>query len=176
MTRDSPAMGSCHGAKSSDGRSRVEGVQHPLMNGTRCLLALELRARGILAPMKITRLTVSLFLLSLTISLGPAFAKETCSIRPPKNTKKADLPALARVTKEQAQATAIASVPNSEVKESELEVEHGCLIWSFDLKLAGKDGVQEVEVDAGNGKVLSSQYESPKKEAAEAAKDKKAKP
>ncbi len=113
--------------------------------------------------------------IALTLALGPASAKETCSIRPPKNTKKADLPALAKVPKEQAQATAVASVPNSEVKEAELEVEHGCLVWSFDLKLAGKGGVQEVQVDAGSGKILSSQYESPEKEKAEAAKDKKPK-
>jgi hypothetical protein len=32
-------------------------------------------------------------------------------------------------------------------------------------------GPQEVMIDAGNGKVLSSAYESPKKEAAEKAKD-----
>ena len=80
---------------------------------------------------------------------------------------------MAKVTKDQAQATAMAKFPNSEVKEAELEVEHGCLIWSFDLKVMGKDGVQEVEVDAGNGKILSSQYESPKKEKAEAAEDAK---
>jgi hypothetical protein len=38
--------------------------------------------------------------------------------------------------------------------------------------VSGKSGVQEVQVDAGNGKVLSSKHESPKKEAAEKAKEK----
>ena len=121
--------------------------------------------------MRITRSPLLLTLLALAGSLSPAFAKETCSIRPPRGAKKADLPGLAKVTKEQAQKTALASTPNSEVKESELEVERGCLIWSFDLKVTGKDGVQEVAVDAGNGKVLFSVYESPAKEKAEAAKD-----
>jgi len=43
---------------------------------------------------------------------------------------------------------------------------------SFDIELAGKTGVQEVQIDAGNGKILSNKHESPKAEAAEKAKDK----
>ena len=58
------------------------------------------------------------------------------------------------------------------VKEAELEAEHGCLVYSFDIGVAGRTGIQEVQVDAGNGKVLSSKHESPKAEAAEKAKDK----
>lgn len=58
------------------------------------------------------------------------------------------------------------------MKEAELEAEHGCLIYSFDIEVAGQTGIQEVQVDAGNGKVLSSKHESPKADAAEKAKDK----
>jgi uncharacterized membrane protein YkoI len=43
---------------------------------------------------------------------------------------------------------------------AELESEHGCLIWSFDVRIAGKSGVQEVHVDAGNGNVLSVKHEA----------------
>jgi hypothetical protein len=53
------------------------------------------------------------------------------------------------------------------VAEFELEVERGCLVWSFDLKLPDKPGVQEVMIDVGDGKVFSSAHESPTKEAAE---------
>lgn len=124
--------------------------------------------------MKISRFSTSIALFALSTTFGVAVAKEPCSIKPSKATKNADLPSLAKVTKEQAQATAIASLAagsKPEVKDAELEVEHGCLLWSFDLKIAGKDGVQEVQVDAGNGKVLSSKSETPKQEKAEAAKD-----
>ena len=43
---------------------------------------------------------------------------------------------------------------------AELEAEHGCLIWTFDLRIAGKSGVQEVHIDAGNGNVLSVTHEN----------------
>ena len=49
------------------------------------------------------------------------------------------------------------------------------MVYSYDIAVAGKSGIQEVQVDAGNAKVLSSEHESPKAEAAEKAKD-KAKP
>jgi hypothetical protein len=103
-----------------------------------------------------------------------AAPKIDCSIRPPKSTPKTDLPGLAKVRESEAQKTALESrgIPEGAyLAESELEVESGCLVWSFDLKVPGKAGVQEVMIDAGNGKVLSSAYESPKKEAAEKAKD-----
>ena len=72
--------------------------------------------------MRINPKTLLLVLSALVGPLNPALAKEACSIRPSQGTKKADLPALARVTREKAQATALASTPNSEVKEAELEV------------------------------------------------------
>lgn len=111
-----------------------------------------------------------------TLAAAPLVAapKLDCSIRPPKGTAKADLPKLAKVGQADAQKAALASkgVPaGASVAESELEVESGCLVWSFDLKLPDKAGVQEVMIDAGNLKVLSSAHESPKKEAAEKAKD-----
>jgi hypothetical protein len=43
---------------------------------------------------------------------------------------------------------------------------------NFDIAVEGRRGIQEVQVDAGNGKVLSSKHESPKAEAREQAKDK----
>ena len=58
------------------------------------------------------------------------------------------------------------------MSKGELEVEDGCLVYSFDIKVAGKSGAEEVMVDAGNGKVLSRKHESAMKEAAENAADK----
>lgn len=106
--------------------------------------------------------------LVVAVAASPLVAapKMDCSIRPPKGTAKADLPAKAKVSQSDAQKAAMGAkgVPvGASVAEAELEVEHGCLVWSFDLKVPDKPGVQEVMIDAGNGKVLSSAYESPKK-------------
>ena len=46
------------------------------------------------------------------------------------------------------------------VISSDVEVDEGCLVWPFDLRLHDKKGVQEVLVDAGDGKVLSSHFEA----------------
>jgi len=101
-----------------------------------------------------------------------------CSIHPKKGAKKEELAAMAKISQDDAQKAALASLKDSSkatVKEAELEAEHGCLIYSFDIAIQGKSGIQEVEVDAGNGKVLSNKHESAASEAAEKAKD-KAKP
>ena len=47
----------------------------------------------------------------------------------------------------------------------------GKLIYSFDIKVAGKSGIEEVAVDAMTGKVLVVEHESPKQEAKEKAAD-----
>ena len=78
--------------------------------------------------------------------------KVGASIRPTGKLKPADLPALAKVTFEQALQAALAAVPGSALK-GELEVEDGNLLYSFDI-LSAKKKVMEVEVDAGTGKVL----------------------
>ncbi len=84
-----------------------------------------------------------------------------------------------KVTSEAAQETALATLQDRSkamVKESELEAEHGCLVYSFDIAIEGKKGIQEVQIDAGNGRVLSSTFESSQAESAEKAKDAKIRP
>jgi len=99
--------------------------------------------------------------------IAPALAnaqKPECSIRPARGTSQAELASMARVTSKDAEARAIASVaPNkvNSVMSSGVEVVNGCLAWPFDLRFANKGGVQEVMVDAGDGKILSSEYEPP---------------
>jgi len=92
-----------------------------------------------------------------------------CSIHASKTAKKQELAAMARIPEQAARNAALASlkVPEGKttVKESELEVEDGCLVYSFDLRVAGEKGVREVLVDAGDGKVLKTEHED---EAAEA--------
>ena len=85
--------------------------------------------------------------------------------------RQARLMAAAKVSKEAAQASALAKVPNGTVKESELEKEHGKLIWSFDITTPDSKDITEVEVDAITGAVLSADKESPEDQAKEAAED-----
>jgi len=58
------------------------------------------------------------------------------------------------------------------VTSAEIEAEHHCLIRSFDLSIAGKSGVEEAQVDAGDGKVLSVKHGNTGPEAVEASKEK----
>lgn len=81
----------------------------------------------------------------------------------------------AKVTMAAARATALREVPNGNIKEAELEREKGKLIYSFDIKIAGKGGVEEVAVDALTGAVISHEHETPQAEAKEAALEKKGK-
>jgi hypothetical protein len=75
-----------------------------------------------------------------------------------------DLSKQATITKEAATTTALAKVPNGIVKESELEKEHGKLVWSFDIATTNSKDITEVQVDAKNGEVISIAKESPKYE------------
>jgi len=71
----------------------------------------------------------------------------------------AELQAQAKVTKDQAQATALAKVPNGTVKEAELEKEKGKLIWSFDLSTPDTKDTTEVNVDAITGELVNVEHE-----------------
>lgn len=79
----------------------------------------------------------------------------------------AKLQAEAKISKETATQTALAHVPNGTVKESELEREHGKLIWSFDISTPGAREITEVNVDAITGQVVSTSKESPEDESKE---------
>src|SRR4051812_11473691 len=84
----------------------------------------------------------------------------------------------AKISEETARATALKEVPNGTVKSSELEREKGKLIYSYDITVPGKPGVEEVNVNAIDGSVVGRTRESAateKKEAVQEAKEKKAK-
>jgi uncharacterized membrane protein YkoI len=83
----------------------------------------------------------------------------------------ADLAKQAKISLDAARATALAKVPNGEVRSEELEKEHGKLIYSFDIAVPGKPGIEEVNVSAITGKVLAKHHESAREEKKEAAKE-----
>lgn len=77
------------------------------------------------------------------------------------HTKQAKLMAEAKVSKDDAEKTALAKVPNGTIKESELEKERGKLIWSFDVITPDSKDTTEVNVDAITGDVVTTEKETP---------------
>jgi uncharacterized membrane protein YkoI len=96
-----------------------------------------------------------------------------CATEKSEETKQAKYLAEAKVSQTDAQATALAQVPNGTVKEGELEKEKGKLIWSFDIATPGSKDITEVNVDAITGKVVSTEKEKAEDEAKEAKGEKK---
>jgi hypothetical protein len=110
---------------------------------------------------------------ALFTSLGASAARLPCSIHPKKGMADADLVTLAKVSRADAESTALQAVHvnSASIASGELEAEGGCLIYSFDIQIPGKKSIVEVAVDAGTGKVLAKKHESPKAQAAEKAAD-----
>ena len=112
----------------------------------------------------------ALFIVPFSVSA----AGLTCSIHPPKDTPLSALAGLATISKAEAQKTALARVKatSTEIVSAELEIEQGCLVYSFDIRLSGRSGIEEIMVDAGTRKIVSQKHETVAQEAAEQAKDK----
>jgi hypothetical protein len=81
------------------------------------------------------------------------------------------LAAEAKITLDSARAIALHKVPRGTVASEELERENGHLIYSFDVKVPGKSGIQEVNVNAINGAVLGVHHENAAAEQKEARAD-----
>ncbi len=89
---------------------------------------------------------------SKTSSEGAAEHDDDDPSAPPKTA--------AKLTEDQAKATAVAKVPG-EVVASELEREHGHLIYSVEIKPTGQaKGVKEVNVDAIDGSIVNIEDEN----------------
>jgi uncharacterized membrane protein YkoI len=65
----------------------------------------------------------------------------------------------AKVSRADAERTALARVSVGTVKEGELEKEHGRLIWSFDIAKPDTTTVTEIHVDANTGEVIATEEE-----------------
>jgi uncharacterized membrane protein YkoI len=76
----------------------------------------------------------------------------------------------AKITPEAALAAAQIKVPNGKFDAAEIEQEDGKLMYSFDFKVAGRTGIDEVSVDAMTGKAGKPEHETPEA----IAKEKKA--
>jgi hypothetical protein len=103
---------------------------------------------------------VSIFVLSSSLALAD-------------QATQANLRAQAKISETEARTMALAKVPGGSVSSSELEKEHGRLIWSFDIAQVGTKNITEVQVDAKTGKIVSTKIETPDKERQEAIAEKK---
>jgi uncharacterized membrane protein YkoI len=112
------------------------------------------------------------YIIGITLTAAMLAGCSTESRESRKEAKEAKLMAEAKVSKADAQATAMAQVPNGTVKEAELEKEHGKLIWSFDVSTPGTTDITEVNVDAMTGSVVSTDKEKAEDEAKESKKEK----
>jgi len=118
--------------------------------------------------MKSTRgYTILTALAAVTLASAPALAQATKDPSA-KHETMAQLKAEAKVTEKAARATALAQVPGGKVRSHELERENGKLVYSFDIATKGKTGIDEVQVDAITGTVVSNKHETPAMEKAEA--------
>ena len=98
----------------------------------------------------------------LLIPFAAAAANLDCSIKASKLASQADMSNMAKVSADAAKTAALGAVnaPGAAITKGGLEVENGCLVYSYDIKVPGKSGIEEVIVDAGNGKVLKTEHES----------------
>jgi hypothetical protein len=95
-----------------------------------------------------------------------------CASEKGEHESQANLMAEAKVTRADAEHTALDKVPGGQIKEGELERENGKLIWSFDIATPGTKDITEVGVDAITGRVVSVARETAKDEAKEKKSEK----
>ncbi len=112
-------------------------------------------------------------LLTVLITCGAFATLSAPSAQAQTKTPATALLAKAKVSYADAEKTAMQTVPNATIKESELENEDGSLRWSFDLTTPGSKKITEVGVDAVTGKVVENKVESEKDEADEEKGEKK---
>jgi N-methylhydantoinase A/oxoprolinase/acetone carboxylase beta subunit len=88
--------------------------------------------------------------------------------------KKSKIPAAlkkdAKISVEEARATAVKKVPG-EIQEEELEKENGKLVYSFDIRATGQKDITEVQVSAIDGSIVSVEKENAASEAKEKKQD-----
>ena len=73
----------------------------------------------------------------------------------------------AKITGSAAMRSALSRVPGGRIESAEVEKEKGRLVYSFDIVSPHKTGIEEIQVDARSGEVVSQQHESPAAEAKE---------
>ena len=154
-----------------DAETNEDAVICPLRRGAGSAAALNgaqhirQKPKPITNPIKSTNLIPTLLALVVTAALGLTAATA-------KDKDDPKLLAKAKITKVEAQKTALTKAPDGTVKDAELEEENGKLVWSFDIARPGTKDITEVQVDALTGKIVAVDVETPKDQAKEAQADK----
>lgn len=107
------------------------------------------------------RFRFGMMLVALVVAAGCAkhgVAREVNGVRILED--KEGLWAQATLAPDSAIKIALARVPGGQITKAELEREDDRLIYSFDIKVAGKSGVDEVHVDAKTGEVVKHEHET----------------
>ena len=134
--------------------------------------------------MKVTTILCSIVTLGLlTGGLASAFAAEKAekgekvekSEKAEKKDKESKLEAQAKITKAEAEKTALTKVPGGTIKEGGIEEEKGKLIWSFDITMPDTKDITEVRVDAKTGEIVAVDKETPADQEKEAKEGKEKK-
>ena len=113
----------------------------------------------------------------LALLVGGAGGVNAQSAPVPIKEEKPGLLAQATVTPDSARAVALRAVAKGgKIAAAEIEEEGGKLVYSFDIKIPKKKGIDEVLVDAKTGKVVAVEHESAATEAAETKKEPPKKP
>jgi uncharacterized membrane protein YkoI len=123
---------------------------------------------------RIVRLVTTLSAATASLAILAAAANAQGDNRAYKREIPARLGARAKVSEDSAATIARGKVPNGRIQSVELEEEKGRLIYSYDIKIPGKSGIEEVNVSAADGSVIAVEHESPATEKKEAADEKKA--
>jgi uncharacterized membrane protein YkoI len=109
--------------------------------------------------------------------MGSSLGSQGQTTVPAKSKIPASLKSQAKISIEEARATASKKVPGA-IKEEELEKEKGKLVYSFDIQATGEKDITEVQVSAIDGSIVSVEKEDAAHEAKEQKQEaaKKAKP
>lgn len=120
-------------------------------------------------------LTTTLVTLGCTVALAATAGAQSATEQA--TQPKTDIPPAlahsAKISLDSARTIAMHRLSNATIESQELEREHGRLIYSFDMKVASKSGVEEVNVNAMNGRIVDVSHEGPAAEKKEAAAEKK---
>ena len=114
--------------------------------------------------------------LILALLVGAA-APAALSAQAADTTVKQERPGLlaqAKITPDSARAIARRILPGATIQSSEIENEDHKLIYSFDMKVPGKSGIEEINIDALTGAVVGREHEDARSEANEAAQEHRA--
>ena len=106
-------------------------------------------------------------------AVGPDKALKDCSTKASHLTKKTELMKQAKVSEADAKKAALGTAGSgATIVKGGIEVESGCLIYSYHVKDPAAKGQTEVIVDAGTGTVLKQEHEGAVRTAMEKPVDK----